>query len=226
MKALARIAVGFALIATLRGLAAEEPVPVRHEPKHKVVLENDYVRVIDVRIPAGEQTLFHVHEIESVIVYLTKSTNETQPQGETKWSPRAIVPGEVRYAAYDQKPLTHRVRNPGPSLFRVYDIELTHKPVTAEAFTLPDTPALKAHWQEKAVRALTLRLDPGAHRTLPPSACAYLFVGIGGELTVSPVKGAPQKLQPQAFSFQPAQTGLLLTNAGTEATETVVLELR
>src|ERR1019366_10030778 len=54
----------FAFLALLAGRAgAQSPVPVRDEPLHKVVLENSYLRLIDVRIPPGGQTLYHIHKI-------------------------------------------------------------------------------------------------------------------------------------------------------------------
>lgn len=210
----------------LRLGAADAPVPARAEPKHHVVLENDYVRVLDVHIPAGEGTLFHVHEIPSVVVYVTNSRNETQPHGATTWSPRTIKAGVSHYAAYDEKPITHRVRNPGPGLFRVYDIELLHAPLTAEAFALPEWAALKPNWSQKAVRSLTLRLPPGAHRTLAPGPCAYLFIQIAGEATFSTSDGAPRELRAQEFLFQPARTGFIVSNGGSAPFETIVLELR
>jgi hypothetical protein len=215
------------LIGAVTAAAADQRVlPARDEPRHKVVLENNYVRVIDVQIPAGKETLYHVHDIASVIVYLTKSTNESQTRGESTWTPRTIGPGDSRYAPYDVKPLTHRVRNPGPGLFRVYDIELLHAPLTAANFGLPDTPALRARWQEKAVRSLTLRLDAGGHRTFPPGDCAILLVGISGAPTVSSSDGVNRELRAQDFLFQPARTGFLVANGGNDASETVVLELK
>jgi hypothetical protein len=182
--------------------------------------------MIDVQIPAGTQTLFHLHDIASVIVDLTNSTNESQTHGESTWTPRTIGPGDSRYAPYDVKPLTHRVRNPGPGLFRVYDIELLHAPLTADAFALPDSPALRERWQEKAVRSLTFRLNPGGHRTFAPSACAHLLIGIAGTLTVSTPTAAPRDVHPQEFSFQPARAGFLVGNGGDQASEAVLLELR
>lgn len=216
-----------ALLAVVTSTQAREPaLPAREEPRHKVVLENDHVRVLDVQIPAGEATLFHTHDIASVIVYLTTSTNESQTLGETKWTPRTIGPGDSRYAAYDVKPLTHRVRNPGPGLFHVYDIELRHAPRTADAFALPDSPALRERWQENAARSLTLRLAAGGHRTFAPSACAHLLIGIAGTLTVATPNAAPRALRATEFSFQPARTGFLLSNGASEPLEAVVLELR
>lgn len=222
----ARHLLGWLLLAATCAGAEPRPVPARDEPKHKVVFENNYVRVIDVQIPVGTETLYHVHDIASVMVYLTQSSNESQTLGEATWTPRSTTRGDSRHAAYDVKPLTHHVRNRGTTLFRVYDIELLHAPAARTAFALPDTTALRVQWQEKKARSLTLKLAPGAHITAPVSPCAYLFVGIAGVLTVSPTSGVVRKVQPQEFHFQPAQSGFVLSNGGKEALEAVVLELR
>jgi hypothetical protein len=217
---------GWLLLAATCAGAEPRPIPAREEPKHKVVFENNYVRVIDVQIPVGAETLYHLHDIASVMVYLTKATNESQTYGESTWTPRTLNPGESRYAAYDVKSLTHHVRNRGTTLFRVYDIELLHSPLTAEEFALPNTPVLRAQWQEKAVRSLTLKLAPGGHHTVPDGQCAYLLVGIAGALTVSTTSGEVRDVRPSEFFFQPAKSGFVLSNGGKEPLEAVVLELR
>jgi quercetin dioxygenase-like cupin family protein len=190
------------------------------------VFENSYVRVIDVQIPAGEQTLYHTHDIASVMVYLTRTTNESQTLGESAWTSRTISPGDSRYAAYDKKPLTHQVRNPGPGLFRVYDIELLHHPLFGKAFNLTESQFLRARWQEKMVRSFTLEMVPGAHRAVPPANCACLLVQISGVLKFSSTGEIPRELRPGDFLFTPPKIGFLVTNAGMDPLETVVLELR
>src|SRR5271156_4085107 len=85
-------------------------VPVREEPRHKVVLENDYVRLIEVHILPHDTTLTHIHAAPSVIVFLSKSTIGTQVVGGEP-SIGAVQPGQTSYAAYDEKPITHRVWN-------------------------------------------------------------------------------------------------------------------
>src|SRR4051812_24333475 len=97
----------FAMLTPLA--AADKPVAVVKEPYHRVVFENEYVRMIDVQIPVGITTLYHVHDVASVVVYLTKSTNASQTWGETGTTPRQTTPGDSRYVNYDEKPLTHRV---------------------------------------------------------------------------------------------------------------------
>jgi Mn2+/Fe2+ NRAMP family transporter len=43
-----------------------EPVPARQEPFHRIVFENDHVRIFNVELPAEESTLLHHHESEYI----------------------------------------------------------------------------------------------------------------------------------------------------------------
>src|SRR4051812_4623646 len=104
--------------------AADRPVPVVKEPYHHAVFENPYVRIIDVTIAPGVMTQYHVHDIASVVVYLTKSSNASQTWGQTDKTPRNTTPADSRYAPYDEQALTHQVTNTGNNVFHVYDIEL------------------------------------------------------------------------------------------------------
>ena len=74
-------------------------VPVRDEPHHKVVLENDYVRLIDVHIPSHDTTLTHIHASASVIVFLSTTTIGAQIVGD-KPVISDVSPGQTSYAAY------------------------------------------------------------------------------------------------------------------------------
>ncbi len=47
--------------AAVAALAEERVVPANQEPRHRVKLENEAVRVIDVEIPPGYRTLTHAH---------------------------------------------------------------------------------------------------------------------------------------------------------------------
>jgi hypothetical protein len=210
-------------------VSRKEPLPVTEEPYHRTVFENEVLRVIDVQIPPGVRCLFHEHKLPSVVVYLTKSTNKSQPWGENdeaKFLIRSLNAGESRYAPYDTQPLTHRVTNTGEGLFRVLDIELLHaKPATPPPFgKLPAGAA--SQWEEKLVRVVKIPLEPGATCTLPASTQSRLVVGISGtvsataakELTVNNLKWADHR-------FFTAQAALVLSNPGTEKAEALVLEL-
>src|SRR5216684_5224699 len=53
-------------------LNAQAPaaVPIPQEPHHHLVLENDYVRVFRVSVPAHDATLLHQHDVPYVYVSL------------------------------------------------------------------------------------------------------------------------------------------------------------
>ena len=66
--------------STAKG-TADDPVPVEQEPHHRVVFENQYVRVLDVVVGPGETTLFHRHSIDNIPIILTDADNKTQFAG-------------------------------------------------------------------------------------------------------------------------------------------------
>lgn len=224
MRLLRLLACSVALSAS----AADKPVPVQEEPMHKTVFENEYLRVIDVRIPPGETSLYHIHVVPSVIVYLTQSTNRSESWPDQTILTRDISPGQSRYAPYDEKPLTHRVTNTGTGLFRVYDIELLKKPSTA---TLPPlaVPHATLHWEEKRLRSSGIALAPNTKTEIPPSRCATLVVATAGKVQLTPngpKAGSARTLNMTDYQFYPAQTRIQIENSNSARAEMVFLELK
>jgi len=58
------------LLAFSQNAQAPTAVPVKDEPHHHLVLENSYVRVFRVSIPANDATLLHQHALPYVFVSL------------------------------------------------------------------------------------------------------------------------------------------------------------
>jgi len=100
-------------------------IPVREEPRHHVALQNNYIRLLDVWLPVGDTTLFHVHEIPSLFVILSKTVTESQVKGEN-WVRGAFTfpPGYAWYNDFKNGPLIHRVCNVDTIPFHVMDIEI------------------------------------------------------------------------------------------------------
>jgi hypothetical protein len=84
----------------------------------KVIMENVFVRVIEVRVPAGVAEPQHSHA-RGVTVALTEYDNETRAPG-AQWSKSHTKFGEVKWA----EPVTHEARNSGATEQRVIRIEL------------------------------------------------------------------------------------------------------
>ena len=59
-------------------------VPVREEPRHKPVLENEYFRLLDVWLSAGDTTMYHIHATPSLFVILS-STRTASQMKDSSW---------------------------------------------------------------------------------------------------------------------------------------------
>src|SRR5947207_7441111 len=57
-------------------------VPVRFEPRHKVALENEFIRLLDVRILPGDTSLFHIHQAPSFFIPLSNTAIGSQVKGQ------------------------------------------------------------------------------------------------------------------------------------------------
>jgi len=102
---------------------ADDPVPVEYEPHHRVIFENQYVRVLDVVVKPGETTLFHKHSLDNIPVILTGADNRTQFAGED-WKPTPAKAESVGFIPGATKPYVHRINNQGSTTFHVIDIQL------------------------------------------------------------------------------------------------------
>jgi hypothetical protein len=195
-------------------------VPVRNEPRHKVILENEYVRLLDVHIQPHDTTLVHIHAAPSVIVFLTRSSIATQIVGAAPVNAE-VQPAQTGYAAYDEKPITHRVYNRGDSTFHVMDIELVKKTPAPDSCSMLSDPAAKVTQQQKLVRVYNIDLDKNKKLQIPKSSCAHLIIAISGKIGLSNVK---KSIGPGDFLFYEPQT--MIEIVGQEDAKCVLLELK
>src|SRR4051812_46658929 len=72
----------------------------------KLIMDNMFVRVFDIRVPAGVAEVKHSHA-RGVTVALTGYDNETRVEGAAQWTKGHTEPGEVKWA----EPVTHEARN-------------------------------------------------------------------------------------------------------------------
>jgi len=99
-------------------------VAIEKEAYHRVVLENQYVRIVDVRIPPGQTTLFHMHQRDNVSVRVSGGLTQGQIQGKD-WNPsKQNERGSVNFSNGSKQPYTHRIKNLGTDIYHVIDVEL------------------------------------------------------------------------------------------------------
>ncbi|MGI8951094.1 MAG: hypothetical protein ACR2FN_05875 [Chitinophagaceae bacterium] len=196
-------------------------VPVREEPHHKMVLENDYVRLLDVHIKPGDTTLYHVHAAPSVMVHITKSTIGSQIMGEAVIPPAEVLAGQTRFAAYDEKPITHRVFNDGTNVFHVMDIELVKKNPSPDSCTSLQQGNMETTINEKLVRVYKFDLSSQQTITLLAGSCAHLLICISGEVNTT-----NKNIKTGEFVFFNPHTEITVGNKQAGTSTYVLLELK
>lgn len=112
--------------------ALKAQVPVREEPFHQNILENKYIRLLDVWIKPGDTSLFHIHATPSLFLHFT-STLVCVQINENAWTKNKNEAGNASYRSFVNDTLVHRVSNCDTVPFHVTDIEIlsAYKPATA-----------------------------------------------------------------------------------------------
>ncbi|HET7422971.1 MAG TPA: hypothetical protein VFJ92_05365 [Gemmatimonadales bacterium] len=92
--------------------ASGQPVPVYQEPRHHLVYRNPLVRVLDVRIPAGDTSAYHIHDAPMVGVVIQDARTWSQVPGAPAGPVRTPPPAPSAFTNWTQElPYTHRVAN-------------------------------------------------------------------------------------------------------------------
>jgi quercetin dioxygenase-like cupin family protein len=151
-------------------------LPVRNEPRHHNVFENDYVRVLDVFIGPKDTTFYHLHNTPSVFIIYTKTKVGSQLAG--KQPEEGInLPGDINYDSLTT-PRFHRVWNKDTGWFHVMDIELTRIKNKSDIPVLQN-PFVKLLFNKKQANGYNIELKPGNVLQLPASVNGYLILSKG-----------------------------------------------
>ena len=102
---------------------AAAQVQVSKEPRHKKMLENKYIRLLDVRIPPGDTTQFHIHSTPSLFLQFTNTNVCIQIKGQG-WARSQNITASASYRSFLNDTLVHRVSNCDTVPFHVTDIEI------------------------------------------------------------------------------------------------------
>ena len=161
------------LIALFYCTLAHAQLPVRNEPRHHNVFENDFVRVLDVFLGPKDTTLYHLHNTPSVFIIYTKTKVGSQLAGKPPIE-GLNLPGEVSYDSLTI-PRLHRVWNDDTSWFHVMDVELTAVHHRSDISVLKDA-SLHLLFNKKEVNGYSIELRPSSSIQLPASLNGYLVI--------------------------------------------------
>ncbi|MGB9206062.1 MAG: hypothetical protein WCB94_19045 [Terriglobales bacterium] len=214
-----------ALVSMLSTLVAaqQSPVPVEEEPHHHLVLKNDSVVVLRVKLLPGESTLFHTHLHDRVAVHLSDATITQQKQGEPVSAPQVAKPGDVvvweSNGAY-----THQLNNVGNGAFEVLDVELLRRPTHAAS---PATGRVEA--ENPSARVYKWILAPGATSPMHTHERPYLIISATPlmlKMTDPEGKSFTHEVMAGDVHWVDAKVTHSLANEGTTAGQIIEIELK
>ncbi len=210
------------LLSTLT-TAQQAPVPVEEDPHHHLVLKNDSVVVMHVKLLPGESTLFHTHLHDRVAVDLSDATITRQKPGEPESAPEATKPGDVAALA-SNGPYTHRVHNAGKGEFEALDVELLHRPANASGAA-----AGKVEAENPSARVYKWTLAPGATSAMHTHERPYLIISATPmvlKMTDPEGKSFTHEVKAGDIHWVDAKVTHSLTNEGTGVWQIVEIELK
>src|SRR5439155_7853456 len=138
----------------------QSPVEISGEAHHHPKLENEFVRIWDVTVAAGDATLWHVHRNDNVVVTFADASlrleSAAAAPAEAQWKF-----GEVRFA---KATYVHRALNIGTTPFHNLTIELLKSKSPAffpDVSIRPTRAGRQPVLEDDRVRVYRLSLAPG-----------------------------------------------------------------
>jgi hypothetical protein len=197
-------------------------VPAIREPHHNVMLENRYVRILDVTVPGFDSTLFHIHENPYVYVSIGAATLKAQVLGSNELTDLILKDGEVRYSPV----VTHRVSNIVATPFRNITIQIQGRDTTGSGDAKPSPAAtgVSAVLDNELIHVDRLVLGPGQSTGAHAHARSHLLVAVhGSDLQIEPDGQAVARLamQPGDFDWHTGPYRHSITNVGASPFEAI-----
>jgi hypothetical protein len=193
------------LLAAVRGYPQ---IQVSQEPRHHKVLENEWVRVLDVHVAPHDTTLMHKHSTPSVFVMLSRT--KTGSEALIEPGKPLLTAGDIWFEGFYDKPRVHRVWNEDTVEFHVMDIELLHNP-SPNFNNLDTVPYSQSLFDAKPVHAFRVILAPGKGFALKALASPFLVVGLSGPAAAGVVNSRPFTKRGDCL-FIPAGMALRMDN--------------
>jgi hypothetical protein len=208
-------------------LICQSQVLVSKEPRHHVVFANDQIRLLNVLLPPGDTTQYHLHSTPSLFITFSAThtasqlINKQPVEGHSKpgdtWFEN-LLPPHVK---------VHRVWNMDTSTYHVMDVELLEKDsgFTTPALALPhlqlkiDTPWVRSY-------AATLNqgqeLNIGKHR----SALVLVCMNNATLQITRPGSSHQEVVEAAKFYILTAGESFALKNNGAAMANFTLVELR
>jgi hypothetical protein len=210
----------------------EPVVSIDQEPSHRMVLSNDVLRIFDVAIEPGTHSLFHRHDLDSVLVCLDGANVPSEEPGQPIVVRPAIPSDQTYYRAYAKTPLVHRIHNISPHRFRILDIEILSQPTKEGELALAQLhePGIVTNVLENdRVRVSKISLGPEEKLDKITFNGPHLFVFMSkGKVSIGSTSASatPMDMQRGLFHYVAQAQSESVHNLGSEAIEILVVEVK
>jgi hypothetical protein len=212
----------------------DKAVPMDKAPFHIPVFSNDYLILLNVNIPPGRNTGYHIHYADSVSVNLTPASQTNQDYGsEEVGAPGTGGDGEPGRATFTDVtkngPRTHKATNVGPTPF--HNISFILKNRAPAGTTVSDRSGVRGYTQimdNARLRAWRVALKPGEATGQITQTAPGLRVYVHGGVLAEMVPGSADRgMAPYEgdFIWQDAGQTRAVKNTGTTLIEFVEFEL-
>jgi quercetin dioxygenase-like cupin family protein len=205
----------------------QSPVEINGEPRHLAKFENEFVRIWDVTVPAGDATFWHIHRNDNVVVILGGASLRIETVGaapsEVQWNFGDVKFGKATYV--------HRAMNVGTTPFHNLTIELLKTPIGSPAETRLKEPATRVPVLEnERVRAYRLTLEPGQSTPMHTHQLSGLAISItAAEIEITTEgKTKPDRLAlpPGDIRWRSGPITHMIKNIGKTRFDAVDIELK
>jgi quercetin dioxygenase-like cupin family protein len=214
----------FLLTGNLSAVYAQ--VLVHEEPMHHVVFNNESIRILNVLLPPGDTTQYHIHHTPSVFIFFTGTRTGSQLDGSGPVTTESQVGRLLFENLAEPNTRTHRVWNADRDTFHVMDIELLFKDTgfVQDPLTIP---GLKLMIDTSWVRAYQFSLLKGKDFILMNEKNGGILVSLNASTiqTNQSENDGTQRLKTGDFLHLKRNHSFSLKNLGEGSAEFVLLEL-
>ena len=192
---------------------------------HKVVFENDQVRVVSYVIAPGDKTANHSHPSNVNIFLVDVNGKATMPDGKT-----AEIHGKAGSAAW-RGPGTHIVENTGDKPIRGVLVEpkkpASALPAGAQDVITADAKHTKVEFENDQVRVLRYHFEPGEKSAMHGHPDNVQVMLTDTKANVTTPDGKTTQVTGKAGEVQWRSAGQhWVQNTGTKAYEGFVIEMK
>jgi quercetin dioxygenase-like cupin family protein len=210
----------------------ERGVPILQAPYHLPAFRNEFITLLNVTVPPGRNTGYHIHSTDSVSVNVEAADMTNQNLGDAQAGPpRHSRRGEASFTMYTGKPpRTHKASNVGATPFHNISFLFAYpNPGRFTPAARPEGTGYKEIMDNERVRAWRLTLEPGQIATAITQAAPGLRIVIDPGEIAEIVPGQPDRgmlLKNGDYFWQDAGVTRAVRNIGTTRVEYLEFELK